>query len=127
MENKKHSFEKLLVWDDSRELNKLVYRLTASFPEEEKYGLTNQVRRASISVSLNIAEGASRPTGKDQAKFYKDAYGSLMEVLAGFICASDLDFLQTEIIDNNIRPLVSKIGYKINSLRNSAIKRGKVV
>jgi four helix bundle protein len=122
MEHKIFSFEKLVVWEESRELNKKVYHLTSVFPEVEKYGLINQLRRASISISLNIAEGASRPSGKDQAKSYKDAYGSLMEVMAGFICALDLEFINQEIIDNEIRPVISKIGFKLNSLRNKALE-----
>lgn len=122
MEQKIFSFEKLVVWEESRALNKIVYALSSTFPEEEKYGLINQLRRASISVSLNIAEGVSRPSGKDQAKSYKDAYGSLMEVMAGFICAVDLEFINQEIIDNEIRPIISKIGFKLNSLRNKALE-----
>ena len=63
------SFEKLNVWSDSKELIKQIYGVTRKFPEEEKLGLTNQMRRASISISSNLAEGTSRKTNKDKAHF----------------------------------------------------------
>ena len=61
------SFEKLNVWIDSRELVKMIYTVTRKFPDEEKFGLTSQLRRASISVASNLAEGTSRKT-KDRTK-----------------------------------------------------------
>ncbi|GAA3556182.1 hypothetical protein GCM10022395_04450 [Snuella lapsa] len=61
------SFEKLNVWGDSKELVKLIYLITKEFPNEERYGLTNQLRRASVSISSNLAEGTSRNTNKDKA------------------------------------------------------------
>ena len=63
------SFEKLNVWVDSKELVKLIYLTTKKFPSEEKFGLTNPLRRASISVASNLAEGTSRNTNKDKAHF----------------------------------------------------------
>ena len=62
-------FEKLDVWQNARKLNKKVYEITKTFPKEEIYGLTNQVRRASVSICSNIAEGTSRQSSKDQAHF----------------------------------------------------------
>ncbi len=63
------SFEKLNVWIDSKELVKEIYSITQKFPSEEKFGLTNQLRRASISVASNLAEGTSRNTNKDKVHF----------------------------------------------------------
>ena len=63
-----HSFEKLEVWKCSVELSKSIYELTKAFPEIEKFGLTNQLRRASISIASNLAEGTSRNTNKDKAQ-----------------------------------------------------------
>ncbi len=68
------SFEKLNVWIDAKELIKKVYRSTKKFPSEEKFGLTSQLRRASVSVASNIAEGTSRITSKDKAHFTTIAY-----------------------------------------------------
>lgn len=72
-----YSFERLKVWQNSRVLVKHIYLLTALLPKEERYGLSNQMRRAAVSVSSNIAEGASRSTSKDQAHFYNTAYEAL--------------------------------------------------
>lgn len=115
------SFEKLDVYKEARKLAKEIYTLTANFPGEEKFGLVSQIRRATVSVCLNIAEGSSRFSGKEQARFYEIAYGSLMEVVACLHLSSDLGF-----IENDISPLlisIQEISYKINSLRKNAEKR----
>ena len=62
-----YSFEKLQVWKDAKELAKVIYALTGNFPAEEKFGLISQLRRASVSIASNIAEGSARQTSKDQA------------------------------------------------------------
>ena len=90
------SFEKLNVWIDSKEFAKLIYKITEEFPSEEKYGLTSQLRRASISVTSNLAEGTSRTTNKDKAHFTTVSFSSLMEVLNQVIIARELDFIKQE-------------------------------
>ena len=85
----KFSFEKLNVWVDSKELIKIIYNITKSFPDEEKFGLTNQLRRASISVTSNLAEGTSRNTNKDMAHSTTLSFSSLMEVLNQIIIAHE--------------------------------------
>jgi four helix bundle protein len=116
----KFSFEKLEVWQDSRSLAKVVYEVTKFFPDSEKYGLINQMRRASISVSSNIAEGSSRTSKKDQSHFYQIAYSSLMELLNQVIISKDLKFL---IEDNEvqIRNNIGKVSNKLNALRKSRL------
>lgn len=84
-----YNLEKLDAWQLSRKFVKSIYLVTKMFPNEEKYGLTAQIRSAAISVSSNIAEGSSRKTSKDQNNFYTIAYGSLMEVLNQLILATD--------------------------------------
>ena len=76
-----YSFEKLNVWQETRVFVKEIYTLTKAFPKEEQFGLVNQLRRATVSIAYNIAEGTSRKTNKDQAKFTTIAYSSLMEVI----------------------------------------------
>jgi four helix bundle protein len=76
------NFEKLEVWRKSLEFADLVYRLTRTFPDEERFGLTNQMRRASVSVSSNIAEGSSRSSKTDYSRFVELAAGSLFEVIS---------------------------------------------
>ncbi|MFT4699114.1 MAG: four helix bundle protein [Flavobacteriaceae bacterium] len=90
----KFSFEKLNVWIDSKELIKMIYKLTYKFPDEEKFSLTCQLRRASVSVASNLAEGTSRKTNKDKAHFTTIAFSSLMEVLSQVIIAKELNFVE---------------------------------
>ena len=114
------SFEKLNVWIDSKELVKLIYAVTGNFPSEEKFGLTNQLRRASISIASNIAEGTSRNTNKDKAHFTTMAFSSLMEVLNQLIIAHELDFIKKDdYLD--IRNNIDKISNKLNALRKSQL------
>ncbi|HMU46608.1 MAG TPA: four helix bundle protein [Chitinophagaceae bacterium] len=71
-----YSFEKLGVWQDARELVKYIYSLTSALPIEEKFGIVSQIRRAAVSISCNLAEGSGRKSKKDQAQFYRIAFGS---------------------------------------------------
>jgi four helix bundle protein len=87
-------FEKLEVWQDARKINQAIYRLTRKFPREELFAMTSQIRRASISVSSNIAEGCGRNSDKDFAHFLEQAYGSLMEVASNFYLAFDEGYVK---------------------------------
>ena len=93
---KEFSFEKLRFWKDLRQLVKEKYTLTKSFPEDEKFGLVSQMRRAVVSVSSNIAEGSSRTSYKDQAHFSQIAYGSLMKLLSQTILSLDLEYIDNK-------------------------------
>jgi four helix bundle protein len=117
-----YSFEKLEVWNLSRKLTKNIYRISSKFPSEEKFGLVSQIRRAIISVTSNIAEGSSRKSGKEQARFSEIAFGSLMEVLNQLIAAKDLEFISEEDADKQ-RPLIEEIGNKLNKLRESQLRK----
>ncbi len=115
-------FEKLEVWQDARKLTVEVYKLTEKFPEREKFGLTNQLRRASVSVGGNIAEGTTRSSSKEQAHFSSISYGSLMETMSHLITSFDLKFIIEEellLIRNIIQPL----SLKINNLRNTQLAK----
>jgi four helix bundle protein len=111
----KYSFEKLEVWNDARVLTKLVYKTTKGFPDDEKFGLTNQMRRCVISVSSNIVEGSYRTTGKDKSNFMTFAYSSLMELLNQTIASLDLDYIYDNQY-NEIRSQIEKVSNKLNSL-----------
>ena len=76
-----YSFEKLIVWQKSRKLAVLIYKITLVFPKEELFGLTSQMRRCSISIPSNIAEGSGRQTSKEKARFTEIAYSSALELL----------------------------------------------
>lgn len=119
---KKFSFENLEVWKDVKLLTKDIYIITKSFPEEEKYGLVSQLRRAIISVSSNIAEGSSRMSKKDQAHFYQIAFSSLMEVLSQLLISVELEYIKESDVEK-LREKISIIGYKINALRKATLNR----
>ena len=111
----KYSFEKLEVWHDARELTKIVYRITRGFPDDEKFGITNQMRRAVISVSSNIVEGSYRSIGKDKSNFMTFAFSSLMELLNQTIGSLDLNYINEDQY-NEIRNQIEKTSNKLNSL-----------
>ena len=111
----KYSFEKLEVWNDARVLTKTIYKITKGYPEDEKFGITNQMRRAAISVSSNIVEGSYRNSGKDKSNFMTIAYSGLMELLNQTIVSLDLDYI-TEDEYNEIRKQIEKVSNKLSSL-----------
>jgi four helix bundle protein len=86
-------FTDLEVWKEAHQLTLLVYTLTKKFPKEEVYALTNQIRRAVVSIESCIAEGFSRYHFKDRLNLYYDAGGSLAEVESQSITAKDLEYI----------------------------------
>jgi four helix bundle protein len=113
-----YSFEKLEAWQHARKLTGWVYRITRYFPEEEKFGIITQMRRAALAIASNIAEGTSRITSKDQSHFSTIAYSSTIELLNDLIISLDLLFLN----ENNYaegRNLIEKQTYLISQLRKS--------
>ena len=115
-------FEKLRVWQDARAWVGEVYSLTDRFPSSEAYNLTAQLRRASVSVAANLAEGAGRTSAKDQAHFSQIAYGSLMESACLEILAADRGLIPPETLAAQ-REHVAALSNQINALRNSQLAR----
>ena len=95
------NFEKLETWHEAIAFADMVYQLTRSFPAEERFGLTNQMRRAAVSISWNLAEGCSRSSKADYARFVEIATGSVYEVVSqatigrnqGFLNPADYELL----------------------------------
>jgi four helix bundle protein len=87
LETAKGSFKNLLVWQRAIELSLAVYRLTESFPAKERFGLTSQLRRASVSVASNIAEGYGRSTRGEYPQFLGYSRGSICEVQTQLVIA----------------------------------------
>ncbi len=87
------NYNELDVWKECRKLVTKVYRITKNFPKDEIYGLTNQIRRSSISIISNVAEGTGRNTTKDALQFFYISRGSLFEAEAQLIIAKDLDYI----------------------------------
>jgi four helix bundle protein len=89
-------FERLDVWHRGIAFASEIYCATRTFPVEDRYGLTSQLRRASVSISSNIAEGSSRSSDADFARFIEIAYGSLMECVSQCYIAKEHGFLASE-------------------------------
>lgn len=92
-------FKDLVAWQKSHRLVVNIYNLTRSFPESEQFGLTNQLRRAIVSVASNIAEGFGRRTKADRVHFYDMARASLHEVQAQLLIGRDVQYIQPEEYD----------------------------
>ncbi|MGZ6005376.1 MAG: four helix bundle protein [Candidatus Saccharimonadales bacterium] len=108
---KAKSFKDLLVWQQAYKLTIVVYRVTAKFPKAELFGLTNQLRRASVSVSSNIAEGFGRKGAKEKDQFYAMAHGSLTEVENQLLVAKGVNYLSPTEFNQleEIRILTAKL------------------
>ena len=115
--NKLKSYKDLLVWQRAVDISVEVYAISASFPKEEVFGLTNQIRRASNSISLNIAEGYSRNSAKAYLNFLNIAQGSLFELESGIILAERLQFSVSENL-NNVFNLITQVSKMLRSLMN---------
>jgi four helix bundle protein len=90
------NFEKLDVWQKAIDFADLIYNKTRAFPSDERFGLTNQLRRAAVSISSNIAEGSSRSSKSDFARFVEIATGSVFEVVSQAFIAHRQSFLSED-------------------------------
>lgn len=116
------NFTDLNAWIEGHRLVLLIYKLTKNFPKEEVFGLTNQIRRAVVSITSNIAEGFSRYSFKEKSQFYSMALGSLTEVQNQLIIAKDL----TYITENEFNE-VWELTVTVNKLLNGLIKVSKTM
>jgi four helix bundle protein len=112
-----YSFEKMVVWQAARQVSKLIYFNTKSFPKEELFGMTNQIRRAAVSVCCNLAEGSARVGTKWQNHFYQIAFGSAVEIVNLLILANDMEYLSDDSY-SSIRSEIEKLTFQINKLIN---------
>ena len=109
---------KLIAWQESIEMVKRIYVITASFPETEKFGIVSQLRRAAVSVSCNIAEGAARNTKKEFRNFLYISSGSASEVDTLLFISKELGYL-VEFEFNKLEYLNDKIAALLNGLIRS--------
>lgn len=116
MNNVVYSFEKLNVWQNARQFVVDVYKLLNKYPTIERYALCDQIRRASISVASNIAEGSSRSSTKEQIHFIEIAYGSLMETYCQLQLSVDLEYIQPEDLIT-IKTEIDAIAKMLTNLR----------
>lgn len=121
MADKIRTFTDLIAWKEAHKLALIIYRSTEKFPLNERYSLIDQMRRAAVSISSNIAEGFSRQTKKEKIQFYFTAKGSLTELQNQLLLSRDIGYLNKELFSEMAAKtvLVDKllIGL-IKSLRN---------
>lgn len=115
-------FERLDVWQKAIDFADLVYRLTRAFPDDERFGLTSQMRRAAVSISSNIAEGSSRLSKPDFAHFLEIAAGSVFEVVSQSFISRRQGFLAEETFQA-IYSAAEEQGRMLSGLRNSLLPR----
>jgi len=114
------TFRDLVAWQKAMQLAKEVYKATSMMPDSEKFGLTSQMRRASVSIPSNIAEGYGRESLTDYLRFLKTARGSLMELQTQLILAEDLGFLRITPILNDLAAETDRV---LQGLIRSLAKR----
>lgn len=119
--NKIKTFTDLNAWKKSHELVLFTYKITDSFPKKEIFSLTNQMRRAAISITSNIAEGFSRQSYKEKIRFYSIALGSLTELQSQFLVARDVRYMKKEYIIFSNKSII------VHKLINGLIKYSKSI
>ncbi len=118
---KTQSFKDLIVWRKSYELVLEIYKLTKSFPPDEKYGLSQQIRKSAISIPSNIAEGYGRQFSKEYKQFLAIAYGSRCELETQYLLSVDLGYNQKNEKIENLIEEVGKMLYRMLNPERSAL------
>ena len=116
------SFTDLKTWQEAHKLVLIIYKATKQFPREELFGLTNQMRRAAVSITSNIAEGFSRQSYREKVQFYSIAQGSNTELQSQLIVAKDVGYLNKNAFD--------EIAYQsiiVHKLLNGLIKKSRIM
>lgn len=115
---KTKSFKDLIVWQKSYRLVRKIYELTSTFPKEEVYGLSQQMRRAAVAIPSNIAEGYGRQHNKEYRQFLSIAYGSLCELETQYLLSVDLGYgTKNSTVENLIKEVGSMLYRMINPIR----------
>ena len=118
------NYKELNVWQKAYELCLTIYRITAEFPAEERYGLTSQIRRSAVSIPSNIAEGYGRKTSTDYIRMLYISYGSVCELETQILLAGDLGFIEkgeSSAVKNNIVEIERMLKALIKSLENKPL------
>lgn len=113
-------FEKLNVWQEARKFTGEVYKITKNFPKEERFGLTDQLRRAAVSIALNIAEGSDRKSDIEFRRYLRMAITSCEEVVTALYISLDQNYLNKkdfDILYEDANRLVARMNALIRSLR----------
>jgi four helix bundle protein len=119
--NKIKSFSDLIAWQEGHKFVIMIYKEIKNFPDDERFGLTSQIKRAAVSITSNIAEGFSRHTYTDKIKFYYISQGSLTEIQNQLIIFKDLKYINKEQFDR----LANK-SINVHKLINGLIKGARI-
>lgn len=114
------TFTDLYAWQEAHKLVLMIYKITKDFPKEELFGLTSQIRRATVSITSNIAEGFSRQSYKEKVQFYCMAQGSNTEVQNQLLVAKDINYITKENFNR-----IAEQSVKAHKLLNGLIKKSK--
>jgi four helix bundle protein len=120
MDGKIQNFTDLLAWKEGHKLVLLIYSVSKSFPKEEIFGLTSQMRRCAVSVSSNVAEGFSRQSYKEKIQFYSISLGSITELQNQLLISKDIGYITPEIFKKIVDQTIS-----VQKLNNGLIKFSK--
>ncbi|WP_282787036.1 four helix bundle protein [Flavobacterium croceum] len=112
------SYKDLLIWEKGIEIVALTYKIVSSFPKDELYALSSQIKRSSISIPSNIAEGYGRQSTQNYIQFIKIARGSLCELETQLLVAKKLDFIQDEKLFSELINQITEESKMINSFLN---------
>ena len=112
------SYQDLAAWQNARELNYEIYQVTKEFPQDERFGLISQIRRAAVSIPSNIAEGYGRGSRADYIRFLRIARGSLFEVETQLILSSDLGFVNDDL-RNELNEKITAVARPLSGLIRS--------
>lgn len=123
-ESSRRPHERLDVWQDSMALVEVVYRLSRSFPDSERFGLISQTRRCAVSVPSNIAEGAARRSTAEYVRFLSIARGSLSELDTQFQIATRLGYMEASSeFEKRVDTIFARITALMNALEKSGVAR----
>jgi four helix bundle protein len=113
-------YQKLIAWQEAHRLCLKIYESVRTFPPSEKFGLADQMRRASASIPMNIAEGNARQSKKDHARFLETAIASLDELHYQTLLSKDLKYMSDNEFES-INGLLQRVGYLTSRLRTSIL------
>lgn len=122
MEKTEFNFRKLICYQKGRLLVSEVYKTVKLFPPEERYALSDQLRRAAVSVTSNIAEGSGRQSLKEQSHFIELSYGSLMEVMSQLDVALDMGFINKDE-HSRLESLIKEEARILSGYRSSLLSK----
>ncbi|MDD5031903.1 MAG: four helix bundle protein [Patescibacteria group bacterium] len=121
-EDKIHSFTDLNAWKEGHKLILMIYGITKRFPKDELFGLTSQIRRCTVSITSNIAEGFSRQSYKEKIQFYSMALGSVTELQNQLLISRDIGYINKTQFQN-----IAEQSVKVHKIINGLIKSSKAI